>query len=42
MEYTQNKNKIKLLSRKIDIENEVMENEIRYEIRVKTKYWPEC
>ena len=33
--------KIKLLNRKLAIENEVMENEIKNEIKVKvkTKYW---
>ena len=36
---TQNKkNEIKLLNRKLVIENEVMENEIKNEIKVKTKY----
>ena len=35
-------NKIKLLNRKIEIENEVTENEIKNEIYVKTKYWHEC
>jgi len=42
---TQNKtNKIKLLNRKLVIENEVMENEIQNEIKVKvkTKYWHKC
>ena len=42
---TQNKkNKIKLLNRKLVIENEVMENEIKNEIKVKvkTKYWHKC
>ena len=39
---TQQKNKKKLLNRKIEIENEVTENEIKNEIYVKTKYWHEC
>ena len=34
--------KVKLLNRKIEIENEVTENEIKNEIYVKTKYWHEC
>ena len=34
--------KIKLLNRKIEMENEVAENEIRNEIKVQTKYWHEC
>ena len=33
---------IKLLNRKIEMENEVTENEIRNEIKVQTKYWYEC
>ena len=32
------KNKIKLLNGKLVIENEVFENEIKNEIKVKTKY----
>ena len=40
---TQNKiNKIKLLTGKLVIENEVMENEIKNEIKVQTKYWHKC
>ena len=36
---TQNKkNKIKFLNEKLVIENEVMRNEIKNEIKVKTKY----
>jgi len=31
-------NKIKILNGKLVIENEVMENEIKNEIKVKTKY----
>ena len=34
--------KVKLLNRKIEIKNEVTENEIKNEIYVKTKYWHEC
>ena len=34
--------KIKLLNRKIEMENEVTENEIKNEIKVQTKYWHEC
>ena len=35
-------NRIKLFSRKIEIENEVTEYEIKNEIKVQTKYWHEC
>ena len=38
----QKQKKVKLLNRKIEIENEVTENEIKNEIYVKTKYWHEC
>ena len=38
--------KIKLLNRKLEMENEVMENEIKNEFKnefkVQTKYWHEC
>ena len=34
--------KIKLLNRKIEMENEVTENEIHNEIKVQTEYWHEC
>ena len=30
------------MNRKIEMENEVMENEIKNEIKVQTKYWHEC
>ena len=33
---------IKLLNRKIEMENEVTENEINNEIKVQTEYWHEC
>ena len=33
---------MKLLNRKIEMENEVMEYEIKNEIKVQTKYWHEC
>ena len=38
----QKKNKIKLLNRKIEIEKEVTEKEIKNEIEVKLKDWHEC
>ena len=38
----QKQRKVKILNRKIEIENEVTENEIKNEIYVKTKYWHEC
>ena len=31
-----------LLQRKIEMENEVTENEIKNEIKVQTKYWHGC
>jgi len=40
--YNTKKNKIKLLNRKIEGENEVKENLIKNEIKGKTKYWHEC
>ena len=30
------------MNRKIEMENEVTENEIKNEIKVQTKYWHEC
>ena len=42
---TKQKNKIKLLNRKLVIENEVMENEIKNELKLKLKlkqYWHKC
>ena len=34
--------KIKLVNTKIEMENEVTENEIKNEIKVQTKCWHEC
>ena len=33
---------VNLLNTKIEMKNEVTENEIKNEIKVQTKYWHEC